>query len=282
MSAFFQLLRSRDSHIADPTMFVERSVMAWGLPGETTLQTRSQTQCAIIVLRGDVECTSREGSVRVGGRRWITFDADCALRIRSLRTALAVVVALRPAANQGRPWPTLVPARGRISLRQLRALRSACECLGSNQLTDIGDAQLQLCELLTELRPPARELARCPGRTAMRRLQVYGRLQRARLFIEGHPEEIPRLASLAELTRFSPWYFSKAFTRVFGCNPQHLGKQVRLNHARRLLDSELSISEIAAASGFENSSSFARAFHERFGASASALRGQLAIKHQPA
>ena len=282
MPALLQLMRSRDSHIIDAAPSSAHDLIVWCLSSDTTLHIRTPMPCAIVVLRGDVECTSREGRLQIEGRHWVTLDADSAPRIRSNRSAMAVVIGLPPRGGGEPQSPVPVAARGQLSLRQLRALRQACVGLGSGADVAPAGADTPLRELLAEFKPPARELARCPGRTATRRLQVYGRLQRARLFIEGHPEEIPRLASLAELTRFSPWYFSKAFTRVFGCNPQHLGKQVRLKHARCLLDSELSIGEIAAASGFENSSSFARAFHERFGASASALRSQLAGKHQPA
>ncbi|MBK8283854.1 MAG: helix-turn-helix transcriptional regulator [Ahniella sp.] len=99
------------------------------------------------------------------------------------------------------------------------------------------------------------------------------RLQRARLYVEGHANRVVRIGELATLTNFSHWYFTKSFHRVYGLSPKDFGIQVRLTQARELLrDPVLTVGEVAAACGFENNSAFARAFRNYYGRPASVLR----------
>ena len=75
-----------------------------------------------------------------------------------------------------------------------------------------------------------------------------------------------RISELAELTSFSSWYFSKTFHSLYEESPQAASARMRLEHAADLLTStSMMIGEVAAASGFDNCCSFARAFRARFG-----------------
>src|SRR5690606_25925230 len=96
---------------------------------------------------------------------------------------------------------------------------------------------------------------------------------------------VVRISELAELTSFSSWYFSKTFHALYGESPQAASARMRLERAADLLDnSQMMIGEVAAASGFDNCCSFARAFRARYGVSATSYRNaarKLAMAPQP-
>jgi len=102
---------------------------------------------------------------------------------------------------------------------------------------------------------------------------VFGRMQRARLYLEGNSHRVVRIGELAELTNFSSWYLSKTFQSLYEESPQSLSARLRLERAADLLrDTDMMVGEVAAASGFDNCCSFARAFRARYGTSASRFR----------
>lgn len=102
-------------------------------------------------------------------------------------------------------------------------------------------------------------------------------MQRARLYLEGNSDRVVRISELAQLTNFSSWYVSKTFQSLYEESPQALSARLRLERASDLLrDTSMMIGEVAAASGFDNCCSFARAFRARFGVSASHYRDQMA------
>jgi len=113
----------------------------------------------------------------------------------------------------------------------------------------------------------------CPGASLARKRQVFERMQRARLFMEGNCDRIIRIAELADRTQFSMWYFSKVFHRLYGESPQAACANLRLKHAANLLASTpMTIGEVAIASGFDNNCSFARSFRAHYGMTASDYR----------
>ena len=113
----------------------------------------------------------------------------------------------------------------------------------------------------------------CPGASLARKRQIFERMQRARLFMEGNCDRIIRIAELAERTQFSMWYFSKVFHRLYGESPQAACANLRLKHAANLLaTTPMTIGEVAIASGFDNNCSFARSFRAHFGMTASEYR----------
>jgi AraC family transcriptional regulator len=131
--------------------------------------------------------------------------------------------------------------------------------------------------LLLQLAYVQRDLAarvrRCPGRSRNRKRQVFGRMQRAHMYLEGNADRVVRISELADLTSFSSWYFSKAFHALYEESPQALSVRLRLERAAMLLrTTSMMVGEVAAATGFDNCCSFARAFRARFGTSASHYR----------
>ncbi len=64
-----------------------------------------------------------------------------------------------------------------------------------------------------------------------------------------------------------------AFTKTFGCSPREMMSRLRMQHAKNLLlESGLSIKEIATRCGYSRQHEFARAFHEQVGLSPSHWR----------
>ena len=171
----------------------------------------------------------------------------------------------------------LYAGRGRLSRHDARvALRLWREACGRDVPAGRPTSAV-LRPILLHLAGVQRELAaripRCPGRSRSRKRQVFGRLQRARLYLEGNCDRVVRISELAELTSFSSWYFSKTFPSLYDESPQAASARMRLERAADLLTAtSMMIGEVAAASGFDNCCSFARAFRARFGVSATRYR----------
>lgn len=65
------------------------------------------------------------------------------------------------------------------------------------------------------------------------------------------------------------------FLKTFGCSPRDMAIRVRISRAKSLLlDSSLTIKEIAAAVGYGRQHEFSRAFHRATGMTPSAFRAQ--------
>ncbi len=115
--------------------------------------------------------------------------------------------------------------------------------------------------------------ASCSGRTTSQRRQNLLRLIRARHRILMNPATRIQLPVLAASANYSPWHFIRTFRKVFGEAPCQYGTRVRLEHAHRLVHgSQLSISEVADAVGYDSRSAFCRSFRQAYGTTASHAR----------
>ena len=89
-------------------------------------------------------------------------------------------------------------------------------------------------------------------------------------------EEPISLQTLSARAGLSRRHISRMFQRNFGLAPIHYYRTLRLTYAKQLLfQSDLSISEIAVASGFQSLSSFSRCFSAEFGCSPRGLLARL-------
>jgi AraC family carnitine catabolism transcriptional activator len=80
------------------------------------------------------------------------------------------------------------------------------------------------------------------------------------------------LSDLSAEARLSARQIARIFQRGVGESPMAYYRKLRLNHAKQLLfQSELSVSEIAVASGFQSVSAFSRCFAAEFGHAPSQL-----------
>ena len=254
--------------------------------GEGLLDAGRHAAVAWCVLRGRALVQSREGAFELGPRDWIVLDRDSApgawLGSGSVVFAVGIDPAVHQALQAATDQPVLFPGRGRMpagaramALRLWRTCnRMAMPAVGGV----VPDGLRRFLSLLqAELIADA---GRCPGHSQRRKRQVLVRMQRARLYLEGHAGGGLRVAELAQRCNFSPWYFTKIFHALYGIGPQQFAAQLRLAHACRLLSAtRLPVTEISAACGFDNPCSFSRAFRARHGMTASEYR--LLHPHQP-
>jgi AraC-like DNA-binding protein len=96
---------------------------------------------------------------------------------------------------------------------------------------------------------------------------------KARKFIEEHSGEELSLTKVAKSVHISPNHLSEKFKEVTGVNFVDYIARIRVGKTRDLLqDSQLRISEIAFAVGFQSLSQFNRVFKRLSGKSPSAYR----------
>lgn len=231
-----------------------------------------------IQLRGHTRVIAREGSFNLGPGEWLALDRGSVPELQAGRHGATLGVLL-PVEGNGRGGAEVLPGRGRMNMRDLRIAirlwrngRRSAHARNGDAAADraLQSMLLHLCALQCELDGG---ISRSPGRSVRRKRQVFGRMQRARLFLEGHRDRVVRLTELAELTSFSSWYLSKTFHVIYEESPQAASVRLRLEHACELLArSDRSISEIGASCGFDNSCSFARAFRARYRTTATAYR----------
>jgi AraC family transcriptional regulator len=230
-------------------------------------------------LRGRTRLQAREGGFVLNPGEWIALDRDSAPELVADRHG-ATLGLLLPADPGGARRADLLPGRGRMSRRDLRIAirlwRNGRDA-GAGRAGGQDAATRALASMLLHFSTLQRELdpgiSRCPGRSVRRKRQVFGRLQRARLFLDGHRHRVVRLTELAELTSFSSWYLSKTFHEIYDESPQAASVRLRLEHACELLArTDYAISEVGASCGFDNSCSFARAFRSRYRTTATAYR----------
>jgi AraC family transcriptional regulator len=242
-----------------------------------------------VQLHGSSWIEAKEGKFRLRSGDWIAFEKDSKPTVQADRFGVCLGLtlsgdALREMtrfADRG-----LYAGRGRMGRRDarisLRLWREAVTRLSESPSTfDLSSMRPILLHLAGTQRDLAARIPRCPGRSRSRKRQVFGRLQRARLYLEGNCDRVVRISELAELTSFSSWYFSKTFHSLYEESPQAASARMRLEHAADLLTStSMMIGEVAAASGFDNCCSFARAFRARYGVSATRYRSA-ALSEKP-
>ena len=127
----------------------------------------------------------------------------------------------------------------------------------------------------------AHEVTRLTGGEAAGGTPVRGGLaawqqRKAATYIEEHLAEPISLATMAQLVRLSPHYFCRAFKQSFGMPPHRYHTNRRIEHAKQLLvEYGQSVTHIALAVGFAETSSFSAAFRRATGVTPSDYRRSL-------
>lgn len=111
--------------------------------------------------------------------------------------------------------------------------------------------------------------------------EYIARVNRVLDYIEIHLADSLTLDELASVSCFSPFHFHRIFRAFVGETVGQYISRLRLEKAATLLFSnpEKSITAIALDCGFSSSTTFARAFREAFGKSASAWRKSINSEH---
>lgn len=93
------------------------------------------------------------------------------------------------------------------------------------------------------------------------------------------PLDVPALARIAHV---SPAHFSRTFRATFGLTPHRYLQRRRVERAMCLLrESELSITDICFAVGFNSPGTMSRTFHDLVGRSPREYRRQVAASRVP-
>ncbi len=98
-------------------------------------------------------------------------------------------------------------------------------------------------------------------------------LGRAIAIMEAHVEQPLPVAAIAQRIGLSQRRLEMLFSGRLGVSPGRFALDLRLDEARRMvIDTRLTLQEIALRTGFSSQMAFARAFRARFGTTASGLR----------
>lgn len=134
--------------------------------------------------------------------------------------------------------------------------------------TALDQSFYQLMERLVFLQKQVRsEIRGIPSRKLATREELYRRLRRARDFIRANSEKELKIEEIARVACLSPYHFLRTYKSSFGITPYQELLDVRLEKARRLMSFEknnFTLGRIAIESGFNNLSSFSKAFRQKF------------------
>jgi AraC-like DNA-binding protein len=101
---------------------------------------------------------------------------------------------------------------------------------------------------------------------ALRRAgREHAAITRAMEWLDANSEQNVSIRSLAAVAGLSPYYLVRAFHRQVGVPPHRYQTILRVNRARKLLTSELALSEVAYRTGFCDQSHLTRCFKRTFG-----------------
>ena len=243
-----------------------------------TVQAGPYTMTVWMQLRGSSWVESKEGKFRLHTGQWIAFEKESRPMIQCGRDGLAIGLCLDSEALRALSQLAdcgVYAGRGSVTRSEARVALQLWRKVvtGDGSALSMRPVLLHLASLQSDL---GEVVQRCPGRSRLRKRQVFGRMQRARMYLEGNSHRVVRIGELAELTNFSSWYLSKTFQSLYEESPQSLSARLRLERAALLLrETDMMIGEVASSSGFDNCCSFARAFRARFGTSASRYRESL-------
>ncbi|WP_420645295.1 helix-turn-helix domain-containing protein [Candidatus Leptofilum sp.] len=131
-------------------------------------------------------------------------------------------------------------------------------------------------ELLRMMRLRQQALAALTPRKQSTLDDLLPRLLQARQLVEARFLDDLQVVDVATAVSLSEFHFARLFKAAFGESLYQFIKRLRLDEARfRLLESDLSVTELSLQVGYSSLSSFIHAFRRRFGLSPSQYRAQL-------
>lgn len=271
------LYLSRSSRLAHSIADDESVAVIYGEGGGCTLDVSGGTAGLWIPLRGKLQLQVADLS------RWLCSKEALATQHHGVTKAVGHAGGCWLALlGTERTWGRLLGSSSTSELKLLPELYHADRDLRRKAVTlarattapELESAIYAIADRLTSMQSPLyAAIARCPGRTYARRLQVFLRLQRVRNFMSACCDREMDNDALARMANYSPCHFLRTFNTVYQETPHAYLVNQRLQRARRLLNtSDMAVTEIAVASGFESRSAFSRLFHRRFGVTACETR----------
>lgn len=113
------------------------------------------------------------------------------------------------------------------------------------------------------------QLGICESSESSGDVNSLGPIRDILLYIEENYLNAISVSSLAAHFGYNKDYLSRIFNSTLGCGFNHYINMIRARHAAALIhNSDMSITEISFASGFNNSRTFARAFQSLYGVTA--------------
>lgn len=136
-------------------------------------------------------------------------------------------------------------------------------------------AHLLAVHLLRRYTPDGADmLERIEGRRLTQR-----QLEEVTTYVEDHLNHDLTLSALAQHIGFSAFYFARLLRQTTGESPHQFVLRRRVAQARRLLEqADLSLTEVAIATGFAHQSHLTRHFKQRFGQTPSAYRREMVLR----
>lgn len=111
----------------------------------------------------------------------------------------------------------------------------------------------------------------------------HNRLHLARAFIDHHYDTPITVEQISQEAGFSPYHFIRLFYAAYRRTPHQYLVQQRIERAKELLrTSDMPVSDICFAVGFESLGSFSTLFRREAGLSPSAYRQRARPEAQPA
>lgn len=250
--------------------------LVYGEGGGSTLSVAGSASMALIAIHGSVQVSQNDLVWPVVRHEaLVTEFGSSAVVIGRARARWIALLAGR------RAWTLLLPqclaSAGQLlpelhkADHEMRRLAIAAARAGSTNL----DAAINaLTDKLASVQQPLHEaVARCPGRTWVNKRQVFLRLQRVHNYVGACCDHELDIDELARMANYSPCHFLRTFHIVYQMTPHAYLIDCRLRRAWALLhSSDLAVTEVAVACGFENRSAFSRLFHEHFGTTAQAAK----------
>ncbi|HEY6986430.1 MAG TPA: AraC family transcriptional regulator [Rhodanobacteraceae bacterium] len=253
----------------------------------SVLNGRVLPSMALVPLRGIVRVSSSEGTrVLRKGQIMIVEAGQCLQATGGSGSLWIAIIAPTPLWRQlfstmmdtPVPEPVLLPAVHRADRELRRAivrLARAAARPGAGR-SEAVVPMLRFVMLLADLQSQFDELVRkCPGRTLAQRRGVFLRLQRVYNWMQSSTAVDLDIRGFARVANYSTCHFVRTFSAVFGETPYSVVMEQKLRRAFHLVyDTELSITEVARAAGFEDRCAFARSFKRRFGKTATEVRSR--------
>lgn len=88
---------------------------------------------------------------------------------------------------------------------------------------------------------------------------------RAKRYIDAHYPANIGLEQMAREAHLSKFHFIRTFTKYYGRTPHNYLREIRLTHAKKLLQKGISIRNVCQAVGFDSVPSFTRLFKSMTG-----------------